>query len=68
MEEQFTYSEAMKELESILDSLETVQTDVDAMVGKVRRATELIDFCRRKLTQTDQEIQKIFEEMDADVQ
>ncbi|MBQ7163330.1 MAG: exodeoxyribonuclease VII small subunit [Bacteroidales bacterium] len=61
--EKKTYKAAMEELESILASIEQGDMDVDDMLKKVGRATELIRFCRQKLTQTDEAVQKLMEEI-----
>ena len=49
-----SYSEAKKELTEIVSAIETGELDVDALTEKVKRASELILFCREKLTHTDQ--------------
>lgn len=56
-----TYSEAKAELEKIVESIESNELDVDALTEKVKRASELISFCKDKLTKTDDELQKILE-------
>ncbi len=61
---EITYKEAMDELQSILSWLDSTQPDVDEMEKKVKRAVELIDVCRKKLSRTDEAVRKIFEEMD----
>ena len=61
--EKKTYKAAMEELESILATIEQGDMDVDDMLKKVGRATELIRFCRQKLTQTDEAVQKLMEEI-----
>ncbi len=58
-----SYSEAKKELEAIVKSIETGELDVDLLTAKVKRASELITFCKEKLTTTDEELQKLLEEM-----
>jgi exodeoxyribonuclease VII small subunit len=35
---------------------------VDELSGKVKRASELLRFCREKLTGTENEVKKILEE------
>ena len=60
--EKLTYKQASAELEAILSSLEKSDPDVDEMVQKVRRATQLIKFCRERLTRTDEELKKIYNE------
>ena len=61
--EKKTYKAAIDELESILALIEQGDMDVDDMLKKVGRATELIRFCRQKLTQTDEAVQKLLEEI-----
>jgi exodeoxyribonuclease VII small subunit len=58
-----SYSEAKKELETIVKSIEAGELDVDLLTAKVKRASELIAFCKEKLTTTDEELQKLLEEM-----
>ena len=57
------YSEAKKELTDIVSAIETCELDVYALTEKVKRASELILFCREKLTHTDQELQKILDDI-----
>ena len=58
MEKQ-TYTQAKNELEQIVQLIESNELDVDMLTEKVKRASELITFCKEKLTKTDQELQKI---------
>ena len=53
------YSEAILELQNILDGLESEQVDVDEVTLKVKRAVELISFCREKIEKTELEVRKI---------
>lgn len=62
--EKLTYTSAKKELEAIVASIESGELDVDALTNKVKRASELITFCKDKLTKTDKELQKLLEELD----
>lgn len=56
------YTEALAELEAILKSLEdTQEVDMDKISSQVKRAAELIEFCRKQLYSLDQEIQKTLE-------
>jgi exodeoxyribonuclease VII small subunit len=61
-----TYREAFAELEKILEELEGDNPDVDDLATRVRRASELIKFCKGKLHDTESEIEKIIDEMDSD--
>jgi exodeoxyribonuclease VII small subunit len=64
MKTNITYKKAIEELEQILQFLEQSEPDVDQMTQKLKRATELIGFCREKLHKTDLELQAIFKELE----
>jgi len=57
------YAEAMKELETILAQLEEEAVDVDELTAKVKRASELIQFCRDRLSNTRLEIEQVVAEL-----
>lgn len=59
MSETTTYSEAIIELETIVSDLENATIGVDELSDKVKRAAELIKFCRSKLTSTEKEVNDI---------
>lgn len=59
-----SYTEAKKELVTIVKSIETGELDVDVLTEKVKRASELIAYCKEKLATTDKELQKLLEEME----
>jgi exodeoxyribonuclease VII small subunit len=63
-EKKISFNEAIKELENILEQIESGEPDVDELSGKVKRASELIKICRKKLKSTEEEIDKILEDMD----
>ena len=60
------YNDAMKELEGILDGLESERIDVDELSLKVKRAIELIKLCRGKIEDTELEVKKIVKEFEKD--
>lgn len=64
MKAPISYKKAIEELESILQFLEQNEADVDQMTQKLKRATELIAYCRDKLHKTDLELQVIFKELE----
>ena len=43
------YREAVRELESILESIESTEIDLDQLTAKVERAAELIRLCRDRI-------------------
>lgn len=58
---ELTYSQALQELEEILSSIESADTDIDTLSAKVTRATELIKFCRARLLKVEGEVKEILE-------
>ncbi len=58
---ELTYSQALQELEEILRSIESADTDIDTLSAKVTRATELIKFCRARLLKVEGEVKEILE-------
>ena len=59
-----TYREAYEQLEEILAKLENHELDVDELAQYVKKASELIKFCKGKLFETEKEVEKIIEEME----
>ncbi len=53
------YEEAMAELEQINSQMENNELEIDQLTEKLRRAQELIKFCRTQLVNIEQEIKKI---------
>ena len=63
MSTKINYTQAKKELEEIVQSIEAGELDVDVLTAKVKRASELIVLCKERLTKTDKELQKLLEDM-----
>ncbi len=57
-----TYEKAMSELEAIVNKMERDELDIDSLCEQLKRAKQLIVFCRDRLTKTDEEIKKLLEE------
>lgn len=60
-----TYEKAYKELEQITKEIENETITVDVLADKVRRASELVEFCREKLRSAELEINKITAQKDS---
>jgi len=60
-----SYTEALQEIETILQQIETGELDVDELAEKVKQASELLKICKGKLFQTEKEIEKILKEMES---
>ncbi len=59
--EKIKYEDAVKQLETILDQLESGKMDLDDMSSELKKAQQLIKICKDRLTKTDEEIKKILE-------
>ncbi|MEA1886320.1 MAG: exodeoxyribonuclease VII small subunit [Bacteroidota bacterium] len=59
-----SFNKAVEELENILEQIESGELDVDELSGKVKRASELLRLCQSKLRDTEEEIDKIIDEME----
>lgn len=56
------YEEAVAQLEEIVDKMENDELDIDQLSEQLKRAKELVKFCKDKLTKTDEEIKKLLSE------
>jgi exodeoxyribonuclease VII small subunit len=54
----FTYTSAITELEEIVKDIESGEIDVDVLSEKVKRASELIKFCKDRLRNTQKVVEK----------
>lgn len=63
-DEQITYTAAKAEIEKIVKMIESDELDVDQLTKHVKRASELVEFCKKKLTQTDEELQKVLDKLE----
>lgn len=61
--ETVSYSDAIKEIEEILGKIEDQELDVDDLTEKVKRVSLLIKLCREKLSNTEQAVEKILEDI-----
>jgi len=55
-----TYEQAVTELKQIAEYLEQDDLDVDLMMEKSARASFLLDFCRQKLFQAEEDLKQLF--------
>ena len=60
---ELSYNEAISEIEEILEQMENEEMDVDDLSEKVKRVSQLIIKCRKKLTQTEEDVEKILKEI-----
>ncbi len=58
-----TYAEAVAELEGIIKKLQNNEYEIDELQKCTARSLELLKFCKAKLFETDEELQKILNEL-----
>ena len=64
MEKKKTYEDAYEELQLIVKEIESGIISVDVLGDKVKRAGELIRFCKEKLFKTEQEVNEVLKDID----
>lgn len=60
---EFSFNEAVIEIEDILKNIESGELDVDKLSVEVKRASDLIKQCQKKLRSTEDEINSIFKDL-----
>ena len=63
-DESIGYSEAVAELEQILEQLERPDVDVDVLARQVQRAAELIRMCRARIASARIEVETVVTQLD----
>lgn len=58
-----TYNQAINELEEIIKKMQAEDCDIDNLATYTARSLELLKICKHKLLKTDEELQKILEEL-----
>jgi exodeoxyribonuclease VII small subunit len=60
------YAAALAELETILSELERTDVDVDVLAARVKRAAELIGFCRDRIGNARLHIEQVVADLGDD--
>ena len=61
---ELTYTEAVSELEAILQMMQGDKCDIDRLTDYTRRAIELLTECRSRLTTTDEQLRSILSRLE----
>ena len=61
-----SYTASFEEIQKILAALEQGDVDVDVLSDNVKRAAELIEFCRKRLRETELQVKKVMEKFEED--
>lgn len=62
MSSKLTYDQAMEELQAIVRELQEQAVNMDDLSDKVKRAADLLTYCREKLRSTEKETEGLFGE------
>ena len=63
--QKINYTQSVNELETILAELESNNDiDMEQISEKVKKASELLAFCKKQLHEIDADLEKILEELD----
>jgi exodeoxyribonuclease VII small subunit len=65
-ERELGYTEALAELEGILDELDGDEVDVDVLGSRVRRAAELLRLCRDRIASARFDVEQVGAELEAE--
>lgn len=60
-----TYQDAYNELQEIVSEIEAGEIGIDEISQKVKRASELIEVCKAKLFQTEQDVDQILKNLES---
>ena len=58
---ELTYSEAIKQLDEIVQKLQRPDCEIDQLCQLTERSVQLLAFCKEKLTQTDEQLVKLLD-------
>jgi len=67
MDLNLTYQQALDELTDIVAQLENESIPIDELAEKVKRASDLIQYCQSRLNATDTEVKKIINQLDKNI-
>lgn len=58
-QETLSYEQAYSELRQIIDRLENSDVNIDVLTKEIERAESLIDFCNKRLSQVEVDVQEL---------
>lgn len=67
-EKEISYAEAMEKLEHLVSQLQDPQCSIDSLRDYTAQSLKLLQLCKAKLTETDNELKKLLEELSDDKQ
>lgn len=61
--QELTYATAVAEIEEIMAQIESNELDIDKLTESVKRVATLIKFCKTKLYETEEEVNRVLKEI-----
>jgi len=61
-----SFTDAMQELEAILNRIDNDTVDVDKLARELRRATDILEICRGKIRKAEVEVSQIVQKLESD--
>lgn len=65
--EDLTYNQALEELRAIHGRLRADDVDVDNLIKDVERASELLDFCQKRITSVGEQLEDVLADFERPV-
>ena len=64
---ELTYEKALEEIETIIKDIEYGELSVEEVNEKIKRASYLLNYCKKKLKKTKTELNKLLDNIDLDI-
>ena len=65
MAKNYTYTQAQKELNTIIMELQNEEVTIDVLPQKIEKATALVELCYKKLKGTEEEIEQAIKRLES---
>ena len=66
-ENPMTFEAALKRLETLVEAMESGETDLDTMIASFEEGQKLVKFCTSKLNEVEKKIEKIVKDVNGGV-
>ena len=64
-QETLSYEQAYSELRQLIDRLENSDVNIDVLTKEIERAESLLDFCNKRLSQVEVDVQELTKRLEA---
>ena len=64
-QETLSYEQAYSDLRQIIDRLENSDVNIDVLTKEIERAESLLDFCNKRLSQVEVDVQELTKRLEA---